>query len=387
MTLPIRNEYLPFGRPNFSEDEIAAVVRVMRSGWIGQGNETQAFEQELAAYTGATDVITVNSCTSALFLALLVAGTRPGDEVIVPSFTWCSTANAVLYAGATPVLCDVDPATLNVTPDTVAPLVTAKTRAVIVVHMAGLTVDVGALRRALPAHVAIIEDAAHALGSRFADGTRVGATGNLTCFSFYANKNVATAEGGAIAVTDPAQAERLRSLRLHALPADAWRRFTNPNVVISAEIEELGYKMNYTDLQSAIGRVQLARQPALQEVRLEVAMTYARRLEGRAPLSLQPGILSPDHARHLFVILLDERHLAARGLTRDAVLRALRARNVGATIHYHPLHRMRLYARPGASPLPVTDAVARRVLTLPISASMSVADANYVAENLQDILN
>jgi Predicted pyridoxal phosphate-dependent enzyme apparently involved in regulation of cell wall biogenesis len=387
MTLPIRSEYLPFGRPNFSEDEIAAVVRVMRSGWIGQGNETQAFEQELAAYTGATDVITVNSCTSALFLALLVAGTQPGDEVIVPSFTWCSTANAALYAGATPVLCDVDPATLNVTPDTVAPLVTAKTRAVIVVHMAGLTVDVGALRRALPAHVAIIEDAAHALGSRLADGTRVGATGNLTCFSFYANKNVATAEGGAIAVTDPAQAERLRSLRLHALPADAWKRFTNPNVVISAEIEELGYKMNYTDLQSAIGRVQLARQPALQEVRLEVAMAYARRLEGHAPLSLQPGILAPGHARHLFVILLDERHLAARGLTRDAVLRALRARNVGATIHYHPLHRMRLYARPGASPLPVTDAVARRVLTLPISASMSVADANYVAENLQDILN
>lgn len=386
MTLPIRTDYLPFGRPNFSDDEIAAVVRVMRSGWIGQGNETLSFEHELAAYTGAADVVTVNSCTSALFLALLVAGVRAGDEVIVPSFTWCSTANAALYAGATPVLCDVDPATLNVTAATVAPLVSAKTRAVIVVHMAGLTVDVGALRRALPAHVAIIEDAAHALSARFPDGTRVGATGNLTCFSFYANKNVATAEGGAIAVTDPAQAMRLRSLRLHALPADAWKRFTNPNVVISSEIEELGYKMNYTDLQAAIGRVQLARLPALQELRLQVATTYAGRLEGQASLSLPQGTLSPDHARHLFVILLDERHLMARGLDRDAVLRALRARNVGATIHYHPLHRMRLYARPGAPSLPVTDDIARRCLTLPISASMSMQDTHYVADHLLDIL-
>jgi len=383
--LPIRTEYLAFGRPNFSEDEIAAVVRVMRSGWIGQGNETHAFEQELSAYTGAADVITVNSCTSALFLALLVAGTRPGDEVIVPSFTWCSTANAALYAGATPVLCDIDPVTLNVTAQTIAPLVTAKTRAVIVVHMAGLTVDVGALRRALPAHIAIIEDAAHALGSRFADGTHVGATGNLTCFSFYANKNVATAEGGAIAVTDGEQAARLRSLRLHALPADAWKRFTNPNVVISAEIEELGYKMNYTDLQAAIGRVQLARQPALQELRLQVAKVYSERLAGSGILSMQQGILSPSHARHLFVVMLDADRLAKRGLTRDAVLRALRSRNVGASIHYHPLHRMRLYARPGAQ-LPATDDIAPRVLTLPISASMSSADAHYVADHLQDII-
>ncbi|HKS58439.1 MAG TPA: DegT/DnrJ/EryC1/StrS aminotransferase family protein [Steroidobacteraceae bacterium] len=386
MTLPIRTDYLPFGRPNFSEDEIAAVVRIMRSGWIGQGNETHAFERELAQYTGASDVVTVNSCTSALFLALLVAGTQPGDEVIVPSFTWCSTANAALYAGATPILCDIDPATLNVTPQIVAPLVTSRTRAVIVVHMAGLTVDVGALRRVLPAHVAIIEDAAHALGSRFSDGMRVGATGNLTCFSFYANKNVSTAEGGAVAVTDAAQADRLRSLRLHALPADAWKRFTNPQVVISAEIEELGYKMNYTDLQASIGRVQLARLPLMQELRLQVAKTYAARFAGSPALSLQREVLSADHARHLFLVLLDEAHLAARSLTRDAVLRELRARNIGATIHYHPLHRMRFYARPGAGALPVTDDIARRVLTLPISASMSTEDTDYVADHLLDIL-
>lgn len=386
MDLQVRQDYLAFGRPNFSEDEIAAVVRIMRSGWIGQGNETAAFEQELSRYIGTSDVITVNSCTSALFLALKVAGIGEGDEVIVPSLTWCSTANAALYLGAEPVFCDVDPHTLNVTADTVSRCITRKTRAAIVVHFGGLAVDVAKVQQALPDNVQLIEDAAHALGSRYSDGRMVGSAGNLTCFSFYANKNLSTAEGGAIAVGQRALADRLRSLRLHALPADAWKRFINPKVTLTAGVEELGYKMNYTDLQAGIGRVQLARLDEMQGVRTMIARRYSERLRNVAGVSLQQDLLSDGHARHLFVTLLDKSHLAARQLSRDSVLQELRGRNIGASVHYHPLHLMPLYAKSPTESLPVTEAISSQALTLPISASMSTTDADYVVDHLMNIL-
>ena len=217
--------YLPFGKPNFSDEEIAAVTRVLRSGWIGMGPETLAFEEELAEYLGAPYVVTVNSCTAASFLALLVLGVGPGDEVICPSLTWCSTANVALYLGAVPVFCDVDPHTLCISPDAIQEKLTARTKAVIVVHYGGLATEVKELQQVIPSSVVLVEDAAHALGARFSDGRPVGSSGNLTCFSFYANKNLSTAEGGAIALFDEAMVERLRSLRQHGMPADAWARF------------------------------------------------------------------------------------------------------------------------------------------------------------------
>jgi perosamine synthetase len=181
----------------FPSEKLRAVAKVLRSGWVGMGKETLALEEELAAFLEVPHVVTVNSCTSALFLALLIEGVKPGDEVICPSFTWCSTANAALYLGATPVFCDIDPATLSVTPESVQEKVTAKTKAVVVVHFGGLAVDVKAIGKVIPADVVIIEDAAHAFGSHFDNGRLVGASGNLTCFSFYANKNLSTGEGGA----------------------------------------------------------------------------------------------------------------------------------------------------------------------------------------------
>lgn len=213
MISKIRDTDLPFGRSNFSEKEIAAVARVLRSGWIGMGAETLAFEQELARFVRSPYVVTVNSCTSALHLALLVSGIGPGDEVIVPSLTWCSAANVALYLGARPVFCDVDTKTLCLTPKTVRAKLTAKTKAVVVVHFGGYAVDVAAISHVLPKRVNIIEDAAHALGGAYPDGRLVGSSGNLVCFSFYPNKNLATAEGGAIALADAGTADRRRSPR------------------------------------------------------------------------------------------------------------------------------------------------------------------------------
>lgn len=382
----IRNDFLPFGRPNFSDEEIAAVTRVLRSGWVGMGAETIAFEQELAEYVGAPHVVTVNSCTSALFLSLLVSGVGEGDEVICPSLTWCSTANAVLYAGARPVFCDIDAETLCLSPETVLAKLTTRTKAVLVVHYGGLAVEVGALRAALPAGVTIIEDAAHALGARFADGKRIGSSGNLTCFSFYANKNLSTGEGGAIALKDDATAARLRSLRQHALPLDAWKRFTHANtLLLSNHLTELGYKMNYTDLQASIGRVQLRRQAEFEAVRLEIARHYRDGLKDVSlPLAFQKHCTHPYHARHLFVLRLPIEDMR---MARNELLMALRANNIGAAIHYAPLHRMPLYGGDAeTAALPVTELVASSIVTLPISASMTVADVEYVTVHLKALI-
>lgn len=381
-----RQEFLPFGKPNFGDDEIAAVTRVLRSGWVGMGPETIAFEQELSGCVKAPYVVTVNSCTSALFLSLLVCGVRPGDEVICPSLTWCSTANAARYLGAKPVFCDIDPETLCPTPKQVQAKTTSKTKAVITVHFGGLADDVQALRHTLPKRVSLIEDAAHAFGARFADGRPVGSSGNMTCFSFYANKNLSTGEGGAIALFDRRQAERLQSLRQHALPLDAWKRFTHARtLLLSNPLSELGYKMNYTDLQAAIGRVQLARREELDRIRLNLALRYVDGLKAVSPLiRYQRDITHPYHARHLFVVKLP---LEQMRRNRDEVVLALRKKQIGASIHYSPLHRMPLYTgRRKSARLPVTERVAERIMTLPISASMTLDDAEDVLAQFKAVL-
>ncbi|MFT3735719.1 MAG: DegT/DnrJ/EryC1/StrS family aminotransferase [Rhodocyclaceae bacterium] len=376
-----RESYLAFGTPDFTDAEIDAVARVMRSGWVGMGQETISFERELSEYIGAPEVVTVNSCTSALFLALLAEGVGPGDEVIVPSLTWCATANAALYLGATPVFCDVNIHSLCVTPETIVAKVTPRTKVVVVVHYGGYAIDVDALREALPGNVAIVEDAAHALGATYANGKRVGASGNSACFSFYANKNLSTADGGAIALFDADKAERLRSLRMSGLASNAWSRYIKPSTVPAAGIAELGYKMNFTDLQAAIGRVQLRRLDDMAVQRKRVAAHYKARLPDDLPF--QDEVFEERHARHLLVARFEP---SKTGMSRNEILLALRARNVGASIHYAPLHRQPLYLDSNCGALPVTEHVAEEIMTLPISARMTIADADYVIEQLEQVL-
>ena len=381
---PVRDEFLAFGRPDFGEAEIEAVSRVLRSGWIGMGGEVIAFESELGAALEGATVVSVNSCTSALFLSLVAHGIGPGDEVITPSLTWCATANAALYAGAKPVFCDIDPDTLSVTPKSVLRRLTAKTRAVVVVHYGGLAMDVKALRAVLPPRVAIVEDAAHAWGARYPDGRAVGSSGNLTCFSFYANKNLSTGEGGAIATFDAAIADRLRVLRQSGVAADAWKRFTHKESLWTPEVLELGHKMNYTDLQACIGRIQLARQPELAARRRAVALCYRDGLKDLASSVVPQRCVHEDgHARHLYVVKLDAARL---GKSRNDILVQLRQRNVGAAIHYRPLHSMSFYRRFDDVKLEVTERTFERLLTLPISGSMSVEDAAYALEHLRDVI-
>jgi dTDP-4-amino-4,6-dideoxygalactose transaminase len=348
------------------------------------GQETLAFEKELTDYIGAPEVVTVNSCTSALFLALLAEGVGPGDEVIVPSLTWCATANAALYLGATPVFCDIDAQTLSVTPQTIVAKVGPKTRAVIVVHYGGLAMDVHSLREMLPPKVSIVEDAAHALGARYADGSQVGSSGNSVCFSFYANKNLSTADGGAIALFDAHKAERLRSLSMSGMDSHAWSRYTKPSTAFVAGVTQLGYKMNFTDLQAAIGRVQLSRLDQMANIRRDIALRYQDRFQdSELQIPFQFGAFDFAHARHLLVAMFDP---AKTGMSRDDLLLALRERNIGASIHYRPLHSQPLYAALGSSSLEVTEVMADQILTLPISCKMSLTDVDYVVDCLASLI-
>ena len=377
-------DYLPFGVPNFSDEEIAAVTCVLRSGWVGQGPETVAFEKELATFVGAKHAIAVNSCTSALFLALKALGIGPGDEVIVPSLTWCSTANAVLYVGATPVFCDVEADTLSASLATIHAVLTEKTKAIIHVHYGGLAADMTALRETLPSTVAIVEDAAHALGATYPNGEPVGSSGNLTCFSFYANKNLSTGDGGAVALNDSALAERLRLIGHQGLQSDAWKRFTHPLAALTPGIAELGYKMNFIDLLAAIGRVQLKRQTEFHERRVGLARRYKERLEvAETGIRMQKHLAEPHHAHHLFVIRLP---VAQMEIGRNELLLELRVRNIGASIHYAPLHTLPLYQPYARGSLPVTEALMADIMTLPFGVSISDGDADYVLEQLLDCL-
>ncbi len=375
-----RESYLAFGIPDFTDAEINAVTRVMRSGWVGMGQETIAFEKELSEYIGAPEVVTLNSCTSALFLALLVEGIGPGDEVIVPSLTWYATANAALYLGATPVFCEIDPQSMCVTPETITAKVTSRTKAVVVVHYGGFAIDVDRLRNGLPSGIAIVEDAAHALGSTHRNGKRVGASGNTVCFSFYANKNLSTADGGALALFDTDKAEHLRSLRMSGLESSAWSRFIKPATAFVAGVAELGYKMNFTDLQAAIGRVQLQRLGDMAVIRHKVAEGYRQAIkEAGLDITFQSQVFDDGHARHLLVACFDPRKT---GMLRDDLLLALRDSNIGASIHYRPLHRQSLYCKNAVVSLPVTERLAEQIMTLPISARMSLDDVEYVVHHL-----
>jgi dTDP-4-amino-4,6-dideoxygalactose transaminase len=377
---PVRETFLPFGAPAIGEEEIAEVVETLRSGWIGQGERVQRFEREFAAAVDAPHAVAVSSCTAALHLSLVAAGVGPGDEVVVPTLTFAASATAVEHAGGVPVFCDVDPETLLIDLEDCARRIAPRTRAILPVHFGGLPCPLDdLLDLAARRGVSVVEDAAHAVGAALG-GRPVGSFDTLCCFSFYANKNLTTAEGGMITLRDDALAERLRMLRLHGLSTDAWRRYAT-NTYVPSELHALGFKYNLTDLQAAIGIHQLAKLERHLRRREELAARYDEVLAPLPGVSLQPRALPGAdirHALHLYLLLVDP---ARFSVARDELVAAIRAENVGAAIHYRPLHvepyfRERLGHDPGDFPHALE--AGRRVLTLPLTPGMDDADADDV---------
>ncbi len=380
---PAFEEFLVFGKPSLGDEEIDAVTEVIRSAWIGTGERCIEFETRFAETVGAGHAVSVSSCTAALHAALVAIGVGPGDEVVTTPFTFVATLHAVVLAGATPVLADVDPETLNVAPDEVRKRIGPRTRAILPVHFGGLPTDMALRSIAEDSGLPLVEDAAHALGARVG-GVEVGGGDALACFSFYPNKNITTGEGGMITTADAELAERLRTLRLQGLSSDAWKRFGSPRVVLGDGIM-MGFKYNLTDLAAAIGLVQLERLPAFLESRRALAALYDRELEDVPGLSVQPRPWTDElrHSHHLYIVQVDE---PGFGADRDLVLNALRAENIGAGLHYrsahlHPYYEESLGLPPEA--LPAAAALSQRVLSLPLAPTMDEGDVIRVAAALR----
>ena len=380
----MRGEFLPFAAPLLGNEEIDEVVHCLRSGWLTTGRKTKQFEQEFCEFVGAKHALAVNSCTAALHLALEAVGVGPGDEVVTTPMTFTATAAVIEHLGARPVFADCDAATLNIDPAAIERRITPRTKAILPVHFAGQACDMNAIGGLARAHeLPVIEDAAHALPTLHR-GRKVGAISELTCFSFYATKNVTTGEGGMVVTDREDLAERMRLMHLHGMSRDAWKRYTQ-NGSWSYEILAPGFKYNLTDIAAAIGIQQLRKAHAFHRRRLAIADRYD------AGLADVPGVTLPrvadreGHAWHLYVIQLDPARLA---IDRAAFVDRLIARNIGVSVHFIPLHVLPYYRdRYGLRPddYPNAWAAYERIVSLPIYAKMTDEDVRHVIEAVRDV--
>jgi perosamine synthetase len=380
----IESEPVPFARPLIAEGAGAAVDRVLRSGWVTTGPECAAFEREFAAYLGVSHAITVSSCTAALELALRGLRLRRGARVLTPAMTFCGAVQAIVHAGCQPVLADCDPETGEVSPRTAhaAAATTGGVDAMVVLHYAGRPAPVDELAAAVGLPLdRVVEDAAHGLGTFVAgsDGDRpVGGSTRASCFSFYATKNLPIGEGGMLTTEDDELAARVRTARLHGMTSDAWRRYL-PGGSWRYSVEETGLKANLSDVQAAIGRVQLRHLDGWQVRRREIAERYTAGLAGVAGLALPSAPARGRHAWHLYVVRVQP----GFGRTRDELSACLTAQGIGTSVHFIPVHHMRHFRRVCVGPpggLPGTDAVFDEVLSLPMYPGLSDSDIDRVVD-------
>jgi dTDP-4-amino-4,6-dideoxygalactose transaminase len=382
---PVRKEFLIFGSPLIGEEEIQEVVDTLRSGWLGTGPKTLRFENDFAEYIGCKHAITLNSCTAGLHLALVVAGVGEGDEVIITPITFASTANVIVHQRAKPVFVDIDPDTQNIDPTKIEEKITQRTRAIIPVHLAGRPCNMDAIMKIAGGYdLIVIEDAAHAIEAWYKD-SKIGNIGDMTAFSFYVTKNVATGEGGMLTTNNDEWAEKLRILRLHGISKDAWKRYSAGGFVPYETIYP-GYKYNMMDIQAALGIHQLARVEENLKIR---ERHFARYNEAFANV---PQIITPGeeatirHARHLYPILLKLEQLST---DRDSFIQALQAENIGTGIHFTALHLHRFYRETFGykrGDFPNAEYVSDRTVSLPSSAKLTAQDVEDVIRAVRKVV-
>ncbi|WP_459615955.1 UDP-4-amino-4-deoxy-L-arabinose aminotransferase [Bordetella sp. 2513F-2] len=374
--------FLPFTKPAIGEAEIAAVNEVLRSGWITTGPRNQELERRFCEAFGCQHAVAVCSATAGMHVALMALDIGPGDEVITPSQTWVSTINLITLLGARPVFVDVDRHTLMTDASRIEPLITPRTKAIVPVHYAGAPADMDPIRALAGRHgIAVVEDAAHAVGTRYRDRW-IGQQGTAV-FSFHAIKNLTCAEGGMVVTDDAGLADKVRMLKFHGLGVDAFDRMTQGRRP-QAEVIMPGLKYNLPDINAAIALVQLERLPELNARRAELAARYRARL---AALPLTP-LAIPDyphtHAWHLFMVRVDPERC---GLDRDQLMQRLQERQIGTGLHFRAAHTQKYYRdRYPALSLPDTEWNSARLCTLPLFPDMRDEDVDRVAQALADIL-
>ena len=382
----MQDNTIPFHRPSIGPEELQAVREVLESHWLTTGPVTQKFEREFAAFVGSKYAVAVNSCTSALHLALDAVGITAGDEVLVPSYTFAATAEVVVYLGARPVLCDSLPGGFNIDPADAARRITSKTRAIIAVHIAGEPCDLQALRQLAELHsIHLIEDAAHALPASYA-GQRIGSISEITAFSFYATKTITTGEGGMLTTDDQAYATRASIMRLHGISGDAWKRYTSQGSWYY-EIIDAGFKSNMPDLLAALGLAQLKKAEAFHQRRCEIADLYLRRLSSIEELKMPPtGNVNTTHSWHLFILRLRTEMLARN---RGDLIQQLKEAGIGSSVHFIPLHLHPYYRdRYGYSSgdFPHAEDAFLSCVSLPIYPDLSDAEVNKVATTVEQFI-
>lgn len=379
-------DFVPFDRPDVGDEEIAAVAEVLRSGWITTGAKAKEFERCFAEYVGAAHALALTSGTDAMQVALAAWGVGPGDEVITTPLTFCSTLHTIVHQGALPVLADVSPDDYNLNPACVAGQITSRTKALLPVHLAGLPCRMGELLDLAARHdLKVLEDAAHAAGARVG-GRPVGSIGHASAFSFYATKNMTTAEGGMLTSDDGAFMEQARLWHLHGLSRDAWKRYTAEG---SWRYDVLvpGFKSNMSDVQAALGLVQLAKLEANIARRTEIARRYSAAFSRMPELIPAPEAHPGDrHGHHLYILRLRPDRLC---IDRNGFFEELRAREIGTSVHFIPVYHFTYYReRFGWRPeeFPVAEAVFRSSISLPCFPRMSDSDVERVIAAVAEIV-
>lgn len=382
-------KFIPFALPETGDEEIEAVTRVVRSGWITTGGVCKDFERKFCEFLGDStlECLAVNSATAGLHLALEALGIGPGDEVIVPTLTFTATAEVVRYLGADPVFIDVDPRTLNINVELARKAISPRTKMVMPVHYAGLACEMAPiLALAREFGLKVVEDAAHAFPATSA-GDLVGTLeSDATVFSFYANKTMTTGEGGMVVTRNSAVAERMRVMRLHGINRDAFDRFSSKKPSWYYEIVAPGFKYNLTDIAAAMGLVQLKKLPRFVERRQQLAARYFEELYDLPLVLPENAPIGEVHAWHLYVIRLSDR----ASCSRDDVIQALSDRGIGTSVHYVPLHRHPYWRdRYELVPemFPVAEFSYQRMLSIPLYTAMTDVDQGHVISALHEVLS
>lgn len=382
----VRSDFLPFSTPTIDDDEINEVVDSLKSGWITTGPKVKRFEELFRAYVGAPYAVPLSSATAGLHLTLLALNVGEGDEIITTPMTFASTVSMIVLCGATPVLADIEPGTLNIDPVKIREKITERTRAIIPVHFAGQSCDMDPIfALAKEFGLTVIEDAAHAAGTEY-KGKRIGSFDSISIFSFHPNKNITTGEGGMVCTGDEALAEEVSLLKFHGMSREAWKRFSasgTPNY----DIVLPGFKYNMMDIQAAIGIHQLPKLDRFIDERTAIARFYNEAFAGVDELVL-PALAPYEqrHAWHLYTPLVKIEKLS---VDRDAFMAELKKENIGTGLHYKAIHhhdyyRRTLQIRKGA--LPNADYASDRILSLPLFPKMTLDDARDVVEAVKTVI-
>lgn len=378
----VREEYLPLSRPFISSEEKKEVEATLDSGWLSTGPRVKAFEQELSNYIGAKYVRAVNSCTAGLHLSLVALGIGRGDEVITSPFTFPATVNVILHVGATPVLCDIKPDTYNIDPQKIKSLITKYTKAIIPVHYGGQPCDMDKINAiARENSLCVIEDAATAVGAKYKDKFIGQDPNSIAVFSFYANKVLTTGEGGVVLTGSSSLAEKIKVLSLHGMTKDAWKRYSAVGSWLY-EITEAGFKCNMTDLQAALGLVQLKRLEWFIKRRQEICAIYNKEFAD-CPDIIRPYVsANVRHTRYIYPILIDS-------IDRNKFIEALKEENIGTSVHYIPVYKHPFYQKTlgiTKEDFPVTESVFSRIVSLPLFPGMSDKDAADVIAAVKKVI-